>query len=100
MEMTLQIITIALALIGLIAPPIGLYLRKKGKQEAADMIDAIGGGVDKAKMMLSNEQAKAMTHAIKAKAEEKGVLGVLDTILAAAGHNAKTRDELIASDPE
>jgi hypothetical protein len=99
-ETTLQVITIILAIIGLVAPPIGLYLRSKGKKEAADMVDAIGGGVDKAKLMLSNEQAKAMTHAIKAKAEEKGVLGALDAILAAAGHNAKTRDELIDSTPE
>jgi len=100
MDTTLQIITIVLAIVGLLAPPIGLYLRKKGKQEAADMVDAIGGGVDKAKQMLTNEQAKAMTHAIKTRASEKGVLGTLDAILAAAGHNAKTRDELISNTPE
>lgn len=100
MDTALQIITIVLAVVGLLAPPIGLYLRRKGKQDAADMVDAIGGGVDKAKQMLTNEQAKAMTHAIKAKAEEKGVLGLLDGLLASAGRNAKTRDELIDSTPE
>ena len=100
MDTALQIITIILAVIGLLAPPLGLYLRRKGKKEAADMIAAIGGGVDKAKLMLSNEQAKAMTHAIKSAAAERGVLGVLDAALAAAGHNVKTRDELISATPE
>jgi hypothetical protein len=95
MDTALQIITIILAIVGLLAPPIGLYLRRKGKQEAADMVDAIGGGVDKAKTLLTGEQAKAVTNAIKARAEDKGVLGVLDAALAAAGRNAKSRDDLI-----
>lgn len=100
MELALQIITIVLAVIGLLAPPIGLYLRKKGKQDAADLVDSLGGGVDKAKQMLTNEQAKAMTNAIKTHAKDKGVLGLLDGLLAASGRNAKTRDELINATPE
>jgi hypothetical protein len=100
MDTALQIITIVLALVGLLAPPIGLYLRKIGKQEAADMVDAVGKGVDKAKMMLTPEQAKAMTHAIKAQADQKGVLDTLDALLAAADRNTKTRNELIDSAPE
>lgn len=95
MDTALQIITIILALVGLLAPPIGLYLRKIGKQEAADMVDAVGKGVDRAKTMLTPEQAKAMTNEIKSHADQKGVLDILDGLLASAGRNAKTRDELI-----
>jgi hypothetical protein len=95
MELTLQIITIVLAVIGLIAAPLAVYLRKKGKSDAADLVDALGGGVDTAKTLLTGDQAKAITRAIKAKAEAKGVLGILDAALAAAGHNAKSRADLI-----
>lgn len=100
MDTVLQIITILLAIIGLVAPPLGLYLRRKGKQEAADLVDSLGGGVDAAKTMLSADQAKAMTAAIKAKADAKGVLGTLDALLAKAGHNTKTRDALVADTPD
>jgi hypothetical protein len=100
MDTALQIITIVLAVIGLIAGPLALYLRKKGKDDAADLVGAIGGGVDKAKQMLTPEQAKAMTHAIKTHAEERGVLTLLDRLLATSGRNTKTRDELIDSTPE
>lgn len=94
METTLQIITIILALIGLIAPPIGLYLRKRGKQEAADIVDSLGGAVDKIKPLISAETAKRLTDDIKRRADEKGVLGALDDMLKRAGHNVKTRSEL------
>lgn len=100
MDLALQIITIVLAVIGLIAAPLAVYLRKKGKDDAADLVGAIGGGVDTAKQMLTREQAQAMTHVIKTRAQERGVLGLLDTLLSTAGRNTKTRDELIDSTPE